>query len=388
MTFNRRQFINLAALSSMGLSLNAASNKKVLSNKNLVIYMNGGGFNEELFSMKGENPDSSFLLSQCKDIYNDITILKDINQRRMPGGHKNHDKVLSCNAPFYPGGSLVSIDEFIADKLQQQTRYRMLNCGSGSTGIGGQPVISVPGDPKALYEYLFLKQGHQKEFERKLDYLSRYSKSNKEYSLALKNYRKDIETSYEWAKKDIPEVEFNTTLNLEDGHNRGLILPIDQRFELINLALKHKRAQVINTGIPYIDSTSQLALPSSYHSVGHQALGCDESHPSFQAMQRIESYVVKSFVTFVQNLKNDNLLDDTIVLMIGTFSEPGSHRRKYIPAVIAGGGLNHQGVINCKEKNGTYKHSLANLFVTIMHQMGLDYDSFAQDKGDMDSVLL
>ena len=91
---NRRTFINLATLSSMSLGLSAATSRKVLSSKNLVIYMNGGGFNEELFTMQGENPDSSYLLSLCKDIYSDITILKDINQPGMPGAHKHHNKVL------------------------------------------------------------------------------------------------------------------------------------------------------------------------------------------------------------------------------------------------------------------------------------------------------
>ena len=53
---------------------------------------------------------------------------------------------------------------------------------------------------------------------------------------------------------------------------------------------------------------------------------------------------------------------------MGAFSSPGGHSREYLPTILAGGGFNHQGLIECKEGD-TMRYPLSHLYVSILNQM-------------------
>jgi hypothetical protein len=99
-------------------------------------------------------------------------------------------------------------------------------------------------------------------------------------------------------------------------------------------------------------------------------------------MLKIESHIFDCVSGFLTSMRESNLLDDTIVLMMGTFCNPGRHNREFIPTLVAGGGFKHQGVVECK---GEYR--LSHLYVSILHQLGIDIDEFATFKGNLDKVL-
>lgn len=92
------------------------------------------------------------------------------------------------------------------------------------------------------------------------------------------------------------------------------------------------------------------------------------------------------FADFLTALKENGQWDDTIVLFMGGFSNPGAHSRQYLPSVLAGGGLRHQGLLECK-LGGRLEHTLSELYVSICHQMGVDVGEFAAAKGDLDKLI-
>jgi hypothetical protein len=91
-------------------------------------------------------------------------------------------------------------------------------------------------------------------------------------------------------------------------------------------------------------------------------------------------------VGFMTSLKTDGLLNDTIILFMGAFSSPGGHSREYLPTILAGGGFNHQGLIECKEGDTT-RYPLSHLYVSILHQMGIDLNEFSGHEGNLDRLL-
>ena len=54
---------------------------------------------------------------------------------------------------------------------------------------------------------------------------------------------------------------------------------------------------------------------------------------------------------------------------------------------MAGGGFQHQGVIESREKE-TIRHPLSHLYVSILHQMGIDIDEFSGNQGNLDQFLI
>ena len=194
----------------------------------------------------------------------------------------------------------------------------------------------------------------------------------------MRELENEIATDVLWSEKPIPKVDFDTNVHPVDHHQRGNMSPFQQYLELVHLGLKHSRGQVFVVAPPMIDKMNLASL--SYHGAGHQASNGDAS--AFDEMVAIESYIFETVSGFLSSLKESALFDDTIVLMMGSFCDPGRHSRQFIPAIVAGGGFNHQGIVECKDR-----YRLSQLYVSILHQMGIDVDEFSTFKGDLDEVL-
>ena len=180
----------------------------------------------------------------------------------------------------------------------------------------------------------------------------------------------------------MPKVEFDAKLHLTDHHGRGVLDPFQQHLELIKLAIQHKRGQVFVASPPFVDKTD-YGVSLGYHALGHRA---HLDKPIFADMLKLEQHFFTCLSEFIRSLKQDGLLNDTIVLFMGAFSSPGGHSREYLPTVLAGGGFKHQGLIECREGE-SIRYPLSHLYVSILHQMGIDLDEFSGHAGSLDKLL-
>ena len=356
--------------------------------KNLVIYVNMLGYNQHSFHPNGEDLDSSPLVSRLKDHYNDLTVFKNIMQPEIVRGHNGGRGILTCNTN-QRNGPYISLDQLAAENLAQTTRYKSVHVGD-KTIVWNKNSRAVPtlyqSGPDKVFNHLF-GEADTEQLERKLASLramqrSLPNKGRETYLSSLAEHERTLATDLEWAKKPIPEVEFDTKLHFTDHHDRGALDPVQQQLELIRLGLKHKRGQVFVASPPFVDKTD-YGLGLGYHELGHRA---HLSKPIFNNMLKLEQHMFDCFSGFLTSLQKDDLLDDTIVLFMGAFSSPGGHSREYLPTVLAGGGFNHQGVIECKEKD-TIRHPLSHLYVSILHRMGIDLDEFSGNRGNLDQFL-
>ena len=408
-TINRRTFLRgagagialplLTAGSGAGLltslipsNLSAAGPSKITpiaSSKNLVIIVNMLGYNRHTFHPKGEDLDSSPLLSRLQGQYNDLTVFKNIMQPEINRGHNGGRGILTCNKN-QQNGPFISLDQLASEHLQQNTRYKSVHLGH-KTIVWNKDSRAVPtlheAGPEAIFNHLF-GQTPTEQLAKKLQSVramrqSLPQKSRAAYIASMDEHELTLATDLEWAKKAVPKVTFDTKLHLTDHHARGVMDPFQQHLEMIKLAIQHKRGQVFVASPPFVDKTD-YGVQLGYHALGHRA---HESTAIYEDMLGLEQHFMDCLVGFMTSLKTDGLLDDTIVLFMGAFSSPGGHSREYLPTILAGGGFKHQGLIECKEGDIT-RYPLSHLYVSILHQMGIDLNEFSGHQGNLDRLIM
>lgn len=380
----------LGALAAINpLTSLATGGNQVKSAKKLVLIVNNLGFNPKTFYPKKADLNDSPLLSRLKAHHDGITVPKDIMQPTIDRGHKASKGIWTCNAK-QANGPYISLDQFIAGNLQQSTRYKTVNM-AGQSLVWDKNSRTVDTlkerGPEAVFDHLF-GQTPTDSIRRELDALraSRRALPNGEgagaYQAALDEREQELLVELEWASKPVPKVECDTNLHLSDHHGRGVMNPFRQQLELIRLGMKHQRGQIFTASPPYIDKTD-YGVGAGYHALGH---GQHREQNKFTDMLKLEQTLMDSFADFLGSMKENGQWEDTIVLFMGGFSDPGAHSRKYLPAVLAGGGFRHQGLLECKQGD-RLEHTLSELYVSICHQMGVDVGEFAGAKGNLDKVI-
>jgi hypothetical protein len=363
----------------------------VLSSKNLVICVTNLGFNDTTFSFEKDKLDKSNLVSQLKNHYSQLTVMKNIMHPAIDRGHGGSAGILTCNRK-QKNGPFISIDQFATERLIQRSTVKHLCMADRGLVFnkGSRPATSFfqKNGVASAFDHIFKPRNldQLKEKHRFIDSVvgevPRHAKGN--YEQAIREFEETLESEVKWGSAPIPKVEFDTKLHLTDHHQRGFLSPFEQYLELVRLGIKHKRCQVAVLSPPHIDKTNLGTKGGGYHKIGHNQ---HQSKDFFESMLKIESHIFTAFSGFLDKLKKDGTLDDTIVLFMGGFSNPGGHSRKYLPTILAGGGFKHQGALECRSGD-QFKHSLSDLYVSILHQMGIENVSeFAQSAGNMDAAL-
>lgn len=380
----------------LGHAASASITKKSPAKKNLVIFVTGLGFHPHSFTPKKGTLDSD-LMSRLKEHHNDLTVLRNIGQNELSRGHGGQRGVITCNRN-QRNGPFISLDQFIAENITRTTPFKYINIGERglSWNKDSRAVQALSHlTPEEIFKELFTNQQLPSDVKKKLGILksirtqaTRGKKNQSEYRKILETLEDELETEIKWSSMKAPKVDFDTGLALADRHGRGAISPILQRFNFATASFLHKRTNVMLISPSYIDKYLPLKVESgSYHAVGHMAKA-HKNGKVYDDMLKIEGHIFDCFSQFLTSLKKENLLNDTIVLFKGGFGNPGSHSRQTLPTILAGGGFNHQGVIECKNEREENIHPLAHLYVTIMHQMGLDIDEFSSYRGNLDRMLI
>jgi hypothetical protein len=77
------------------------------------------------------------------------------------------------------------------------------------------------------------------------------------------------------------------------------------------------------------------------------------------------------------------LLDRTAVFYTSNLGNSSSHDNNNLPIILAGGGFKHHGHVACNTKNNTL---LSNLYVRMLHQMGIEAKSFGASNGIISEI--
>ena len=298
----------------------------------------------------------------------------------------------------------VTIDQFIADEVGNQTRFPSLTVGSEGGIHGGCQMswtksgVRVPPitGPAELFDKLFVTESKERRAQQVkanslqasvLDSIleeagslsKRVNQEDKtkldEYFSSIRDVEKRLEVRRRWADQPKPEPPF------EKPANTNTVDDLPMLYELIALALQTDSTRVATLEIGGSFLPQHLGIDKSYHSLSHH--GNDEE--VIADLITLETYQLEHFGKFLTRLAEiqdgeQSLLDSTAVLFGSGMGNGSSHTNSDLPIVLAGGGYG-RGEFKKVASKGPGKVPLCNLFVDIAQRMGVEKDSFGTSTG-------
>ncbi|MDB4775997.1 DUF1552 domain-containing protein [Akkermansiaceae bacterium] len=366
------------------------------------------GFQQKSFfpSIEGREYESTILLKPLEPLREKMTVYRGLDHGIRGGHFAVHSflsGVLHSEARDRKNGN-VTIDQYLAEKVGNQTRFPSLTVGSEGGIHGGcqlswtrsgvrVPPITNPGD---LFDRLFSNDSPKRRLERKgenrlqksiLDAVNDEAKglSKKvnledrekldEYFTSIRDVEKRIELRRRWA--DYPKP--NAPLDKPSNKNTVDDLPI--LYELIALALQTDSTRIATLEIGGSFLPQNLGIDKSYHSLSHHGNKAD----AITDLIKLETYQIEQYGKFLARLQSiqdgeGTLLDSTSVLFGSGIGSGNSHTNSDLPVIVAGGGYKH-GDFKKVESKGLNKVRLCNLYVDLAQRMGIETDSFGNSTG-------
>lgn len=419
---NRRRFLLKAAGGSLALpglsSLFAKATGPVaavqatrgagVGAKRFVAVGNLLGFQQKSFFPErvGKGYESTTLLKPLESMRDQMTVYRGLDHGIRGGHFAVHSflsGVLHSEAKDRPDGN-VTIDQYLAEKVGNQTRFPSLTVGSEGGIHGGCQLswtrsgVRVPPitNPAELFDRLFANDTPERQREKVkenslqasiLDTVNEEAKGlsrkvNKEdrekldeYFTSIRDVEKRLELRKRWADHPKPKAPFEKpakTNTVED-------LPL--MYELIALALQTDSTRIATLEIGGCFLPQHLGINKSYHGLSHH--GNDKE--AVDHLITLETYQLEHYAKFLERLSSiqdgdKTLLDSTSVIFGSGIGSGNSHTNSDLPIILAGGGYRH-GEFKKVESKGLNKVPLCNLFADVGQKMGVEMDSFGSGNG-------
>jgi hypothetical protein len=390
-----------------------------------VIFLGGGfGFTKDTFYPKqaGRFADIGLTegLSPLKAHQNDISMVANLTNHGATNPHGGSVSYLTgANVAGTPGKRFhnsISCDQILANHLGKNTRYSSLTLsakevdGGSNSGHGaglslawdndGKPIPGIE-RPIDLYYTLFAnpkdsREALGKRLQKKQSILDlmrldtkamnrKLNKSDKEkldeYFTGLRHVEKGIERQAKWAdipKPNAPYAAPNEDLKGEDA--------IRLMYDMMVIALQTDATRIMSYRLPVCDLISGMGIKIKAHSLSHYGF----SKPRIAASRERDKKCSALLSHFIDRLKqakdaDGSRLFDNCIVSYGTNLRSG-HELKNLPAILTGGGAK-------KIRRGEHiilpeqDTPLANYWLTIMQQAGLNIDSFSHSTGPVPELL-
>ncbi len=364
-------------------------------------------------------------LAPLETLRSELTVLSGLshpNGRNM-GGHDTADTWLTA-AELKEGhlDNTVSVDQLVAMRFGDQTRYRSLvlssDGGAGeptrsstlSFGRNGQPV-PAENKPRLVFDRLFgvdtrslrVRQQSLNSSRSMLDLVLDHSKSVRaglgkhdrikldEYLESVRQIERRVDRSQQWL--EIPKPRVNATgLHLEaDDTTPGEL--IKTMYDLIYLAFQTDSTRIATYQIGNMNGATSIAgkfpqllgLSENMHRMAHDARKNDAGA---EPLGRWDLFLTQQFAYFLRRLKDTpegdgSLLDRTVVYYGSSNSQ--THVNLNYPLILAGGsGL---GLAHGEYRQFSEAIPLSNLFVTLLNRLDVPTTRFVDSSGELAEVL-
>ena len=373
-------------------------------------------------------------MSPLEKLRKEITVLSGFSHPKVRNthGHSNADQFLTAantgsNGPYK---NAISLDQVYAAHVGVQTRFSSLVMSTdGGTGTPrGAHTLSfnrngkaIPAEhrPKRIFDMLFVKK--DKDAAKRLaisksalddlmedakalrmSLSSQDKKSFDEYLESVREAEIKVEKAKLWLHAPLPKIDADhLNLNLTPDQPR---LYLQTMFELIYLAFKTDSTRVATYQIGRengVGKSDHLARAVGFN-LSHQ-LSHETRHPDgWKNFGTYCQFLNEEFARFLNRLKQTDepagtgtMLDNSMVLY-GSASSAFHLSRNY-PLILAGGknmGIKHGTYINhagtnpqagawdgktepWQKKASGEDLPLSNLFVTMLQQLGMETETFA-----------
>ena len=397
--------------SKLGVGNSTISNAPV---KRLVTIGTYLGFHTPSWFPKetGTGYKMSKVLEPLEDMRSQFSLFSGLDHRA-PNGHRNWSNFLTGKGT--PG---ISLDQIVAGKIGDQSRFASLQVSCGSGGEGRMSFtkegINLPsiGRPSVLFKKLFssdsdkarmdyvlstnrsvldLVLGEARALKRQVS--ARDSEKLDEYFSSVRDVEKKVQKQRKWLEVPTPKVDFKQPEF--DPVAPDLSLECEAiMYELIALALETDSTRVVSFLVPgqgQVFTIDGEKLSAGYHGLSHHGNNPDK----IAEFNQVGKEHVTNFGQFLRRLseKKDRqgrpLLDTTAVFYGSGMGDANTHNNSHLPVLLAGGGYQHgahHAIDRDNETNAT--PLLGDLFLTIMESMGVEQERFVKASRNMNDYLL
>jgi hypothetical protein len=363
-------------------------------------------------------------LQSLEPLREHVTVLGGLSHPagRKMGGHDTGDIFLT--GATFRGTTYrnsISLDQYIASQIGEQTRFGSLVLSSDG-GVGeptrsttlsftaqGRPIPAIS-SPRQIFERLFGDGDASSKTQRRLlentgsmlDQVLENSRSMKtrlgkqdqrkldEYLSSVRDIEQRVNRSQAWLDVPKPEVaESAADLNADQS---SPVEYMQAMYDLIFLAFQTDSTRLATYMLGQVAGATTIAntfpaclgLPGNWHGLAHGAGKNDGA----KNLGRFDQLLAEQLTRFMTRLNDTpeadgTMLDNTLIFYGSSNSK--THNNNNYPLVLAGGrnlGFKHNQFLQLDAKT-----PLANVFVTILEQMNIAHDGFADSAGELSALI-
>ena len=418
--FSRRTLLRSAGallplpwLESMASEPGSRASGDVPPKRMIAICTDLGLMKEYFFPTRtGPGYDLSPYLRLLKEYRDDFTVFSGLSHPEVDTGH-NTDVAFLTGAPR-PARSgfrnTISLDQFAAQQIGHLTRFPFLSLrvgpGDGSLSYTSAGV-RIPADarPSQVYQSLFVQgtadqvaaqvqrlregrslmdafAGRVKALEREVSVRDRATLDH--YFTAVREVETRLLRSEEWEHKSKPKVD---TVISDDFDAPGALVDRGRAmYTLARLALETDSTRVIAIFV-YQAFNPTVDLPGirvAHHALSHQT-SIDESKTQLRTIEEAQMRLLAELLGGLKQVHeaDKTLLESTMVMHGSNLGDAALHDNRNLPILLAGGGFKHGQHHAFDADDNT---PLANLFVTMLQQLGIEADRFASSTSTVSEI--
>ena len=362
----------------------------------------------------GADYAASPYLKALEDFRSDFSVFSGLSHPAVAGGHSTENCFLTgAKDPTGSGfRNTISLDQFAIEKLGQRTRFPTLNLGVNINRANRSlswtrdgVLLPAEDSPASLFRKMFV-QGKKNETERRLDQLKERGsildvlsddmkavqrKANhgdrqrvEQYLTSIRELEQQLHSAGEWEQKPKPTTDSEPP---EDILDQAQFFP---KFELMlrmaQLALESDSTRIVTLMVdgfatPVFEISESEKSLNGYHNLSHHGRA-KEKIAQLERIDLRQMEVLKSLFQRLSAVGNpgSNLLDQTMVLFGSNMGDANVHSCTNLPILLAGGGFRHGQHLRFDETDNT---PLANLFVSMLHCLGVEADQFSSSVGTL-----
>jgi hypothetical protein len=298
----------------------------------------------------------------------------------------------------------ISLDQEVASHIGNQTRYSSLILGGGDVAWNRRGV-RIPAESRAtqVFKKLFIAgtpDEEARELQRVKDgqsilddvggqinalNLKVGSKDRERIDLFLTSLREaeqKLQQDEHWSTSPKPKVDVPVP-NVDFGGPQ-LVERSRQWYEIVHLALQTDSTRVISLWLSTQERPEIPGVTLGHHDASHHG----QDPAKLEQLALIEEAEIKVLGEFLDKMKattegDHTLLDRTAIFYASNLGNSSSHDNNNLPILLAGGSFKHKGHLAFDTKNNTL---LSNLFVRMLHHMGIEAKSFGASTGMVSEV--
>lgn len=355
----------------------------------------------------GSDYESTEYLELLKEHRDDFTLFSGLSHPDQNGKQPHDTEMTWLSAARNPGlggfKNSISVDQFAAASLGNVTRFPSISLSSNSqkSQSYNRNGVMLPAydRPSTVFSKLFLTGNANEQRQRLaegrsiLDSVADQTRALKrktsggdhhqldEYFAAIRKAENELAESEAWLDRPKPQVDEAPPRDIADSAD--MIGRTQTLLNLIPLILQTDSSRVVTVVIqdhfvvPKINGVS-----AEHHNLSHHGQDPDK----IRQLKIIETEILKSFAAFLTRMSQPTelagrLLDHTSVLLGSNLGNANAHDPSNLPIILAGGRYRHGRYVAAGKSNNT---PLCNLFVNLLHNMGIETDSFATSTGSLD----